>query len=489
MCWERGVRARVLPCAIPFRAGILSLKMAPLGLDRGARQRSKLTQDIPIDAVGVARETPGMTGSLRPCKPPRHSAHTARTPTDRPAAESDCADGISVALEWKLLFPLLARGANDPQPDDKRRVVAALCENDEQACLVQGHECIAQTIRESGEKAITAHGISNMGLKEKDFWDSAWIVKKANSAEPLDREKSLEGYIWVSVEICSPRMRAKDPRTRARMLKVLDALISSHRLAANCTCEVHVHLGRMDGRPWSLSTLKRLGTLLWVAEPTLRSIRDPNSPNFHNTHTWGFEMRKHSRLAGKVGSLSAFAGQCRLAKTPSAVIGAAIPDEHVFDAMRAQRAIPTREFAAVSEIWMANSILDLGRLLSGSEKKYRRLGFNFSAFGEEDERARRNPRTVEFRIMEGSVAADLILSWLAICCTIAEVAVTRSSANFAAALSWSLLQRAADYHQPARDLGEAPGARRARHFRELMQALAVPEADYGAFEEKIEREY
>ncbi len=52
---------------------------------------------------------------------------------------------------------------------------------------------------------------------------------------------------------------------------------------------------------FSLLTLKRLATLLWLAEPTLRSIRNPNSENFNNQYTWGAEVRRYSRLATSIG--------------------------------------------------------------------------------------------------------------------------------------------------------------------------------------------
>lgn len=403
---------------------------------------------------------------------------------DVQAKPADCADEVSVALEWKLLLPLLAKGADDPQPNDKRCVVNAQCEDDEQACLIQVHACVAKTIRESGEKAVIAQTISRDGMEEKDFWDSTWIVKKANSAEPLAKEKVLEGYVWVPVEICSPKMRARDPATRRRIEGVLSALHSTHRLAANCSCEVHVHVGRMDGRPWSLPTLKRLGSLLWVTEPTLRSIRDPNSANFDNTYTWGFAMRQHSRLAKMVGGPSAQSRSCRTAN-----IAMEMPAEQGAGVRRGRtEAILAKETDALSEIQKTTSYLELGRLLSGSEKKYRRLGFNFSAFGEEDERAQRSPRTVEFRFMDGSVSAELILSWLAICGAIAELAVASTDTRFVAVLGPLLLPRAEDRHTAANKSNEPRGARRARQFRELMNVLGVSEQVSSRFEDKIKRE-
>ncbi|AEO54525.1 hypothetical protein MYCTH_2297177 [Thermothelomyces thermophilus ATCC 42464] len=422
------------------------------------------------------------------------------------AAEVDNAWDISVALEWKLLFPLLVPGTGDPEPGDGRPVVEARCGGaaDEPGCLEQAHDCVAQTIREAGEEAATLHSLRRRGVEEKELWASGWVVKKANSAVPLEGERARGRgrYVWVPVEICSPRMRLADPATRARMRTVLAALASRHRLAANCSCEVHVHLGRMDGRPWSLPTLQRLGSLLWAAEPTLRSIRDPSSPNFDNTYTWGFALRQRSRLARRLEEEDGAATQetKEEEKDLATAVTITIPDKQIADAVvrcsssspRAStesRAARAREVAALAEIWKAGSHLELGRLLSGPEKMHRRLGFNFSAFGEEDERARRNPRTMEFRIMDGSVDPDLILGWLVICGTIAEAAVVRSDPRFAAALAVALLQRLLRPESARHLSAEDPGERRAREFRHLMRALAVPERHWRGFEDKIMREH
>ncbi|KAL2160974.1 hypothetical protein VTH06DRAFT_8686 [Thermothelomyces fergusii] len=193
------------------------------------------------------------------------------------------------------------------------------------------------------------------------------------------------------------------------------------------------------------------------------------------------------------------------------VAAVTIPDEQIAHVVRgithtstspssnstsgASRAALASEVAALAEIWKAGSHLELGRLLSGPERMHRRLGFNFSAFGEEDERARRNPRTMEFRMMDGSVDPDLILGWLAVCGTVAEAAVVRADRRFAAALAVALRQRL----RPERGAGpgekedggeeEGLGERRAREFSDLMRALAVPERHWRGFEDKIRREH
>ncbi|KAK0749123.1 hypothetical protein B0T18DRAFT_436764 [Schizothecium vesticola] len=378
----------------------------------------------------------------------------------------DTAQDLALAVELKFLLPLLIQGKSDPTPKDPRPVqVIPKHQKDGKAPLILAHESIARTIRSVHLLATTTDTISSRGLSEPNFWNSHWIVKRAGSAEARDDDKGTggslrESYLWVPVEISSPKMRARDPATDMKIKRVLQALTTNHRLAANYTCEVHVHLGRMDGRPLTLPTLQRLASLLWAAEPTLRSIRNPASPNYHNVFTWGSEMRRFSRLALDLASV--------------------VPDSNP------EPSIAQQDHEALDRIWGASSYLDLGRLLSGPTKQYRRLGFNFSSFGLEDDRAHRSPRTVEFRMMEGTTQGDLIHSWVRICASVCEAAIEGTEDRFCRALG-RLLHH--DDDDEAREKPETPGAERARAFRELMQDLGVPRSVSSGFEVKVRQDW
>jgi Putative amidoligase enzyme. len=452
------------------------------------RQRTKVAHDAPTN---IPKEALPVGPKAKLSRSTRCPASRARTSKEEHPADEDSPDEISVAIEWKLLYPLLARGAEDPRPTDSRPIMKAHAvhpEKEFEALRAQAYSCVAETIRDCGEHAVMAHTIPQ-GYLERDYWESSWIVKKANSAMPLDEENALVGYIWVPVEICSPRVRFKAPETRSRLQRVLEALISRHRLAANASCEIHIHIGRMDGHTWSLWTLKRLGTLVWVAEPTLRRIRDPASPNFRNIFTWGFPLRDKSRLANAISSLS----HIRTSKTHDPLLG--IPDQQVVDSFRSLHRTPglARELEAVSRIWKTTSHLELGQLLSGPEEMYRRLGFNFSAFGQEDDRARRNPRTVEFRFMEGSVCTNLILSWLTICCRIVEIALSRQDNGFYSGIRLSLQHLAEIEHLEMtkwfHSVQLVQGAVFSNQFKDLMKEFGVPHTEYEAFAKKIEQDW
>ncbi|KAK3363216.1 hypothetical protein B0T25DRAFT_444196 [Lasiosphaeria hispida] len=420
--------------------------------------------------------------------------------------EIDRPDDLAVAIEMKFLLPLLRPASADPDPNHKAPIQSADTSRPYQA---QAYELIAETIRTTGQNAITINAISDRNLAERDFWLTHWIVKRANSAEPGPAEEAggrQLAYVWVPVEISSPKRRAPrissssslsglggdKTKTQQQVNEVLAALCERHRLAANYTCEVHIHVGRMDGRRLALSTLKNLAMLLWLAEPRLRSIRDPKSPNIDNKYTWGSEMRKYSRLAQLVETMEKADS---FTKDPNPLGEDLLSNPSPASVFRQKMSI--RDHLALGEIWAAESHLGLGQLLSGEGKQFRRLGFNFSAFGEEDERARRSPPTVEFRMMEGTVESHLIISWLLICGNIIQVAMLGpSDPRFTKAMSRLLgpgvrcgFTLGYGAHYGSGSEGETLGVRRGREFRELMQDLGVPKSVYVGFEEKVTRDH
>ncbi|KAK4197139.1 hypothetical protein QBC40DRAFT_334310 [Triangularia verruculosa] len=388
----------------------------------------------------------------------------------------------TLAVELKYLYPLLRPGFSDPEPTDPRPVQLASYHDANPDIQQQVMTLLAQTIRETGENAITKIEIEAAGQQESEFWALSWIVKKAGSPEPLDKEKRLEGYTWASAEICSPKMLAKDAKTRDRVQKVLKALMSNHRLVINGSCDTHCHLGRVDDRPYALSTLKRLATILWVSEPILRSTRDPKSPNYENIYSWGFELVKHSRLAKRLEGLDGM-----LSGDLVATGAHDIPDRQIARAVCGQKSVSAENLTAFREIWKRTSHEELGKLLSGDTRMHRRLGFNFSAFGLEDERARTNPRTIEFRFMEGSTDIDMVLGWLTIGATIVDVAASRSDGRFEVALG-RMLQKSRKEGRETVVGRETRGDRLGRDFADLMKELGVSHDISRGFVEKITRE-
>ncbi|KAM7219360.1 hypothetical protein V8F06_005259 [Rhypophila decipiens] len=395
-------------------------------------------------------------------------------------------DSIAFGLELKCLIPLLAPGAPDPQP----KYTVKRSKDGEPR--IRTHWKVAEVIsRVAGCAAISTHEIAQINQKESNYWETHWIVKKANSAEPTAQQGALKGYTWVPVEISSPKLSSDDPHIHGSVVAVMNALKENFRVVANYTCDIHVHVGRMNGEEFPLPALQRLGALLWMAEPILRRIRDPHSPNYHNKYTWGSELRARSRLAKE----AAYGGSTRSATSSSSA--AAKQDDAML--RRLLRLDPTNphktkaynpiDLAALSLIARTDNHMSLGQLLSGEEPQYRRLGFNFSAFGKEDKRAKTNPRTVEFRIMEGTMDVACVISWLRICKAVTAVAVDDSLAPYYRELIKHLLKEG--HHYGLRDHDgklhgySCEGERAGQQFATLMGELGLSSQDFEVLWKKV----
>lgn len=379
---------------------------------------------------------------------------------------ADAVEDIAVAIELKFLVPLLPFAADrcSHQGADAHGVVAPACSAEEAALTSQAYELVAESIRlVAGQRSVTLPEILRGGRQERDFWASLWIVKKANSVTPRDDDGTHPGFHWVPVEICSPKLHWKDPCVRNAIGAVLRSLDTRHGIVVNYTCDVHVHVGRMDGCEFNLGTLQRLATILWLAEDVLRGVRNPLSPNFHNVYTWGAEIRQHSRLAESLNRGCAMKSHDSSADSDPGI-----------GAVR----LEAGEYHAINSIWAVRSHLELGRMLSGSTRQYRRLGFNFSSLGEEDDRARHGPKTVEFRILEGTLCDDIVLPWTSICCALVETAVGGPKDQFRHVVT-CLLREGTNGCRSKRDVVERLG--------NLIDSLGIGDGMAGAFLDNVRR--
>jgi hypothetical protein len=424
-----------------------------------------------------------------------HHLHDNHQQTPR-GGTGDTAGDISIAVEVKFLLPLyplrpaVSPGASGTapttQPDkpstgdttEADRASIEIVDDDQDDVLLgaHGHTLIAHTIsRVASQPAVTMQDIRRNGSQERDFWATHWIVKRANSAKGESDATRFPGQKLVAVELCSPKLRWKPRPQRAvtntgkptnkrsghrqgpstdseahahanggsslddTIGSVLQAVRCHHTVVSNYTCDVHVHVGRADGRPLALESLQRLATMLWLAEDILRSIRNPASPNYRNVYTWGAEIRKYSRLAAVVAGDATRACSSLIITPPSRpdtdpipVSGSSsyssLPDlsstasSNLLPASVMQL-LQSDDSHAIQTIQATTSHRQLGWLLSGETRQFRRLGFNFSTLAAEDERAAASPKTVEFRVLEGTLRHEAVLGWTAVCGSLVETAV------------------------------------------------------------------
>lgn len=289
-------------------------------------------------------------------------------------------------------------------------------------------------------------------------------VYKANSAAPLyltylrgDPDRPLldttasdyEKYAWTPVEISSPILPwAQKEDVVATLGHIIGTLNAHFDVVSNATTEVHVHAGRADGRFYSLETMKKLATLLWLSEPLLRAVKDPDSPNFHHHYTWSYSWREQSRIArllassmapggstvhdlgsGRLYDFERFVSMLRDPRLVQASGGGSAadsrgPDGHV----GCPDALLEEHGQALGAIWRAADHKELGHMLRGPERKFRRLGFNFHALEMDDSEPA--PRTVEVRFLEGFIDKEVVPAWMRLCGELVDLATEQAELDW-----------------------------------------------------------
>lgn len=306
-------------------------------------------------------------------------------------------------------------------------------------------EAVARAVDElPGIRATTSHQVKTQGLHHTDYWKTHWIVYKANSAVPLyltyfhdDPDRPLidashpdfDKYVWTPVEICSPILYwDRKDEALSQLRNILQAVNKRFQVVSNPSCETHVHVGRRDGKFLSLRTMKKLATLLWLSEPILRGLKDPNSPNHDHHYTWSYSWRQHSRIALALGRKlpggqtinDLCTGKPRDFDTFLDSLSDARPTTTTTtkDGDKSEWLGEHRE--PLGAIWRAADHKELGYILRGPEHKFRRLGFNFHAL--EEDPSEPGPRTIEFRFLEGFVDKTVVPAWARLCGELVDLA-------------------------------------------------------------------
>lgn len=393
-----------------------------------------------------------------------------------PDAACDKAEDLSFAVELKFLV----RHTRDHATDPAIRSFVPHLPPEPQDSITQPElrlfqdrwESIARALNASPDvKALAGHDIQSGVSGYTNYWKTHWIVYKSNSAVPpylkYQNDKPLlllpdtthpdydnhEKYIWIPVEVCSPVLSWSVSEGNAtglgslQNLKKVLKIINDGKcgtVSVNHSTETHVHVGRVDSTFLSLATFKRLATLAWLSEPILRGVKDPKSPNVDHVYTWSSPLKTYSRLGmvlqaqqentqpasdagydailqdishrGDTREFDGFvAGICRAlaAKRTSTA-----PADREDDIDLTAGLLNASDRRALHMIWKARSHQELGRMLSGPERRYWRLGFNFHALerdaGEETGSAT-GPRTIEFRFLEGFIDTQVVFAWVQLC--------------------------------------------------------------------------
>ncbi|KAI1342469.1 hypothetical protein F5Y15DRAFT_305089 [Xylariaceae sp. FL0016] len=319
----------------------------------------------------------------------------------------ETAADLSFGVELKFLVPFIRSGEVIAGLSKTCPVLKVPSQSSAHDLWNIAHEAIADTIqRVPGQKAVTQRGLDASCFTEKSFWETHWIVKPSKSAVLAKDDPRYDGYLWIPVELNTPKFSWKCPHSLFTVEQVIRLLEQTYQLVSNHSCEVHVHVGRQDNQDISLSTLRRLAALCWLAEPVLRAVKDPASPNFDHTYTWSSPLRDHSRLAISLGD-----------EEKKALSASAWCSDN------GKASIASRDHQALRRIGSCTSHLALAHLLTGTEPRYRRLGFNFNSFGDGNDNYPNKPNTFECRFLEGIIRSDMVTGWVMIVLSMAEASL------------------------------------------------------------------
>lgn len=419
----------------------------------------------------------------------------------REVAAQDKLEDISFAVELKFL----ARHSRDDVSDPAIRPFVPHLPAEIRNSMTQSEVRLSQNRWEAIAQALdtlpSVDAFAGHQIQKEfgytNYWNTHWIVYKSNSAVPpyvkyQDNDPGLplldatypgyEKYIWIPVEVCSPVLRwslcGRNQATGLGSLYLLRNVLEKINrgecgtVSVNHSTETHVHVGRMDGRFLSLATFKRLATLAWLSEPILRGVKNPKSLNFDHVYTWSSPLKTYSRLAMALkvqqdtrsasngghdstlkrifrkGDSEDFDGfAAGVSEALAAKKTTMAPADHKNGDDLTADLLNVSDRRALDMIWKAQSHQELGKMLSGPERKYRRLGFNFHALERDEEEigSVKVPRTVEFRFLEGFMDTEVVLAWVQLCSELVALAAEQvDGGEFYAVVAALLLTLAED---------------------------------------------
>lgn len=261
-------------------------------------------------------------------------------------------------------------------------------------------------------------------MEDHSLWKDTFIVKPAPSVWEADIQvrdstktgqigsavRSMEAYrAWHfrGIKVNSPIYEGQDsnfPAGEDSLEEHIVCLRLGHRLKINTSCSLHVHVGLADGSSFSKITLKKLGTILWLAEDRLEMLTSPEI-----RERAGYRpLTKFSRLAQRDAEAMRRLQNCsdadyvkwlELALSPHNPLSGGTG---MVDKQRIEESLRL--------LWMADTADDVRFLLEDPHPSQGRYPYDFQT------RPSQYPKkTVEFRMMEGTLDPDLIGKWAKLC--------------------------------------------------------------------------
>lgn len=308
---------------------------------------------------------------------------------------------MTFGIEMEFLVPYIIKGQSDPHADEDSRPVIELTE--EEARFSSGPtETVLRQIRTKIEKRFGKEetyldsdflmmGFRGMGNKDH----KRWHLKEDHSLTEFAFSED-DGYAgWVSVEIASRKFYSYNANDFARNDFVIGQIARLIRCFIRCrindTCGLHVHVGLEDTLPSKLHGLKKLATVLWLADDLLENLYHPCRREENRPLNFYCRSMKHcSALAtSRLGDIQD-------------------PDDEFYKAYLQDIFQQDQSLALkMSYIWGAKSTEDLIKLLRPASGILERLSYNFQSLSQGG--------TIEFRAMESTMNEELLKHWPYLC--------------------------------------------------------------------------
>ncbi|KAI0146072.1 hypothetical protein F4776DRAFT_660940 [Hypoxylon sp. NC0597] len=258
-----------------------------------------------------------------------------------------------------------------------------------------------------------------------------WTDPTTNGKRMAVRPETQVGYFWLGFEFVSKTYRYQelgfsksDLEITCRTLRT-EFLVSinagKESKAASSRCGTHIHWG-LSGTEYDLLTVKRVLTLMWVAEETLMDLHA----------TWR-QNAKYNALLQQGTNIATV----NISKLPSWITnlskGKWTHDMEQNVPSRVQGSLHCNK-PKIHWLWRAETMNDLAMLV-GEAKKSRRASVAItellpatSNFPGKVRRSQLN--TIEFRHMQGSLHPTLIVAWISITAEIMRRCVDSSPEDF-----------------------------------------------------------
>ncbi|KAK4170000.1 hypothetical protein QBC43DRAFT_283567 [Cladorrhinum sp. PSN259] len=277
---------------------------------------------------------------------------------------------------------------------------------------------------------------SSAAANDYTFYKTYWTVKKHEGDMEPDRDDVRVGRGWHDVEVTSPIMKLRDlSKTLPRVMRQLN---TKFRLSLNesCAFQVHIGHGQYGFSPQTRElTIKKLATILWLAEARLDRLYRPDRIG----EKWAVALSKcHINLAQEYKENRPLARRQPYLDWLQSIINRRIQDGSI-SVTRANQ---------IQALWDEPDFNTLcGTMLAprtggknGAYFSYCAAYSFFNLVSSRDEAPLKY--TIEFRRPEGTLDPGVAVAWCRVFAAIVEYARRSSKESFQAVIGNLLLPEA-----------------------------------------------